>query len=165
MLGSDRFCITGVSALKNGLSAWIALLIARPRPAKALPKPSVAFWMFGRVLRSKVENRSSNSSGSDDWVTGTVSPDRQVALSVPGSTSMYLRPRAERGRTRNFVSRASGSIFLSSASSATATLRRSPFTVVTSGLMSFTTPTRKPPTRTSLPFTSFPPEGSSAFRW
>ena len=77
---------------------------------------------------------------------------------------MYLSPSAERGRTRNCVSRASGSIFLSRLSSATATLRRSPFTVVTFGLTSLTTPTRKPPTRTSLPFTSLPPDGSSAFR-
>jgi hypothetical protein len=77
---------------------------------------------------------------------------------------MYLSPSAERGRTRSFVSRASGSIFLSRLSSATATARRSPFTMRTSGAMSFTTPTRKPPTRTSLPFTSFAPDGSSAFR-
>ena len=116
------------------------------------------------MSRSNVENRSSNSSGSEDCLTGTVSPDCQVALLVPGLSSMYLRPSAERGRTRNCVSLASGSTFLSSFSTATATLRRSPFTVVTSGLMSLTTPTRKPPTRTSLPFTSLPPDGSSAFR-
>ena len=82
--GAARFRITGVSDRKNGLSASIARLIDCPRPANALPKPSVAFWMFGRVSRSNVENRSSNSSGSEDCLTGTVSPERQVALDVPG---------------------------------------------------------------------------------
>ena len=83
---------------------------------------------------------------------------------MPGWISMYFSPSAERGRTRSLVSRASGSTFLSSARSATATLRRSPFTVVTAGFRSLTTPTRNPPTRTSLPLTSLAPDGSSAFR-
>ena len=50
-----RFRITGVSERKNGLSASIERLIDWPRPANALPKPAVAFWMCGRVSRSKVE--------------------------------------------------------------------------------------------------------------
>jgi hypothetical protein len=73
--GSARFVMTGVSARKNGLSASIERLIDWPRPANASPKPAVAFWMCGRVLGSKVENRSSNSSGSEACLTGTVSPE------------------------------------------------------------------------------------------
>ena len=73
--GSDRFVMTGVSARKSGLSASIARLIDWPRPAKASPKPAVAFCMCGRVFASKVEKRSSNSSGSDACLTGIVSPD------------------------------------------------------------------------------------------
>ena len=104
VFGSARFVITGVSARKNGLSASIERLIDWPRPAKASPKPAVAFWMCGRVFGSKVENRSSNSSGSEAFFTGTVSPDVKVFLLVPGWSSTYFRPSAERGRTRSFVS-------------------------------------------------------------
>ena len=46
---SERFCITGVSARKNGLSAAMARLSDWPRPANALPKPSVAVWMSAAV--------------------------------------------------------------------------------------------------------------------
>ena len=164
VFGSARFVMTGVSARKNGLSASIERLIDCPRPAKASPNPAVAFWMCGRVAGSKVENRSSNSSGSEAFFTGIVSPDVKVRLLVPGWSSTYLSPSAERGRTRSFVSTPSGSTFLSRARSASAMARRWPFTVLTVGVISFTTPTRKPPTRTSLPFTSLAPEGSSAFR-
>ena len=43
--------------------------------------------------------------------------------------------------------------------------RSSPFTVTRSLLMSFTIPTRKPPARTSLPFTSLAPFGTCASSW
>ena len=161
--GSDRLSMTGVSERRNGFSASIDEFSAVPRPAKASPKPSVAPWIAGRVSRSKVEKTSSYSSGSDARATGTVSPSFQVASASPGISSTYLRPSAERGRTLTRVSRASGSICLSRLRWATAMLRRSPSTVATPGSMSSTTPTRKPPTRTSLPGTSFAPEGSSVF--
>ena len=61
------------------------------------------------------------------------------------------------------VSTESGSIFLSSLRSSTAIARSVPCTVRRALVMSLTMPTRKPPARTSLPFTSFAPFGISAF--
>ena len=78
---------------------------------------------------------------------------------------MYLRPSAERGRTDTFVSTESGSTFLSRLRSTTAIARSSPSTVRRSLVISLTIPTRKPPARTSLPFTSLAPFGISAFSW
>jgi hypothetical protein len=72
--GSARLRITGVSDRNSGLSASIARLMLWPRPANALPKPSVEFWICGRTSGSKVAYRSSNSSGSDACFTGIVSP-------------------------------------------------------------------------------------------
>src|SRR4051812_47589884 len=42
VLGSARLRITGVSDLKKGLSASMAVLMEAPLPAKASPKPAVA---------------------------------------------------------------------------------------------------------------------------
>src|SRR3954462_9472357 len=47
VLGSARLVMTGVSDLKKGLSAWMAVLREAPLPAKASPKPAVASRMFG----------------------------------------------------------------------------------------------------------------------
>ncbi len=74
---------------------------------------------------------------------------------------MNLIPSGERGRTRAVVSRASGSTCLSSFISTIAIAL--PESLVP-GRSRCTKPTRKPPTRTSLPFTSFEPVGSSASR-
>src|SRR5204863_119339 len=57
--------------------------------------------------------------------------------------SMYLRPRAERGRTPMIVSFGSGSTVLSSFRSSRAIALVLPFWVTTCGWMSETTPTRK----------------------
>ena len=43
--------------------------------------------------------------------------------------------------------------------------RSLPSTVFRALVMFLTIPTRKPPARTSLPFTSFEPFGISAFSW
>jgi hypothetical protein len=41
----DRFCITGVSASKNGENDLIASLMSVPRPASASPNPvSASCW-------------------------------------------------------------------------------------------------------------------------
>jgi hypothetical protein len=81
----------------------------------------------------------------------------------PGVSSTYFRPRADRWRTKIVVSAGSGSTALSSfmLMIATASLSRSAVSRV-AGVMSSTRPTRKPPIRTSLPFTRFEPDGSSA---
>ena len=76
-----------------------------------------------------------------------------------------MRPSAERGRTDMVESTDSGWIFLSRLRSSTAMARSLPSTVFRSLVMFLTIPTRKPPARTSLPFTSFAPFGISAFSW
>ena len=92
MFGSARFVITGVSARKNGLSASIERLIDWPRPAKASPKPGGGVLDVRRVVGSKVENRSSNSSGSEAFFTGIVSPDVKVLLARAGLELDVLEP-------------------------------------------------------------------------
>ena len=93
-----------------------------------------------------------------------MAPAANVCLPLPGVTSTYFRPSADRGRILIVELRASGSTVLSSFIAMTATLLVSPPLRTTFGVISSTTPTRKPPTRTSLPATSLLPVGSSAFR-
>ena len=62
------------------------------------------------------------------------------------------------------VLRASGSTVLSSFIARSATVLVWPSLRTTFGVISSTTPTRKPPTRTSLPATSLLPVGTSALR-
>ena len=128
----------------------------------AVPKPSVALRRLGRASRSNVANASSKSFDCDPCASGTVAPAASSRLEVPGVTSMYFTPRAERGRTRSRVSLLSGSTLLSSCISTTAIPRRRPPWVLTAPSMRDTAPTRKPPMRTSLPLTSLAPVGSSA---
>ena len=124
-----------------------------------MPKPSSALREFTRVGSSKVEKRSSSSSGCEALASGSVPPASSSLLLSPGVSWMYFRPSAERGLTLTAVSFASGSTVLSSFSSTTARARPS----ITVGVIFSTTPTRKPPTRTSLPSTSLAPFGSTAF--
>ena len=160
--GSARFCITGVRCVKSGFRARIASLIDSPRPANASPKPCVAARASVRMSGSNVERTSSSSSGSLVRPSGIVSPRASVASESPGFSSTYLSPSAERGRTLTVLSFDSGSTTLSSFIEISATERRSPPTSTVFGVISSTTPTRKPPTRTSLPFRSLAPEGSTA---
>ncbi len=156
--------MTGVRKEKNGFRAWIELFRARPRPAKASPKPASASCELRRVLSSSVENTSSSSSPSVAFLSGIVAPAAKVCLLFPGVSSTYFRPSAERGRIFTVVFRASGSTVLSSFMAITATARVLSPLRTTFGVMSSTTPTRKPPTRTSLPATSLLPVGTSALR-
>ena len=93
-----------------------------------------------------------------------MSPALKVWLERPGVSSTYFSPSADRGRTRSLVSTPSGSTTLSSFNFTTATDRRLPATLTVFGVMSDTTPTRNPPVRTSLPFTSLSPDGNCAFK-
>ncbi len=136
-----------------------------------MPKPSRPVFAASRVLASKEESTSSSSIGGSESTPPlprrTVEPGAKVSLSLPGTTSTYFRPSAERGRTTNEVSLASGSTVLSSLRSTTATLSWSsvlPLVLIRVAPICSTAPTRKPPTRTSLPLTSFAPLGSWTFR-
>ena len=140
----------------------MAVFSELPRAAKASPKPSSDARELSRVSSSSVEKTSSSSRPSLELRSGMVSPAVYVDLPSPGVISTYFRPSAERGRTLIVVSVASGSTVLSSFIAITATDLRSPSSSTTFGVMSSTTPTRKPPTRTSLPFTSLLPVGISA---
>ena len=94
-----------------------------------------------------------------------MSPSLKVRLARPGISSTYFSPSAERGRTDSVESTDSGSIVLSSFRSSSAIARSSPSTVRRALVISSTIPTRKPPARTSLPFTSLAPFGTSAVSW
>ena len=89
-----------------------------------------------------------------------MSPAESLRSPAPGVSSTNLIPSGERGRTLAVVSAASGSTFLSSFRFTIATALPES---LTPGPTRSTKPTRKPPTRTSLPFTSLAPVGSSAF--
>jgi hypothetical protein len=104
---------------------------------------------------------SSISTGSGRaFACGIVSPAASVCLERPGVTWTYLRPRAERGRMMIVESLLSGSTVRSSFRPMIAESFPSS---VRSGLMLLTTPTRSPPTRTSLPITRPAEFGTRAF--
>ena len=77
--------------------------------------PSREFRWPTRVFASNMLKTSSSSTvGRTSWVP-IVEPVASVSPPFgPGSSSMYLRPSAERGRTRSFEPAGSGSIDLSS---------------------------------------------------
>jgi hypothetical protein len=162
VFGLARSVATGSRLLKKGLKAAIASLSDWPRPANASPKPAVAVRAFSRVGVSKVEKMSSSSRLSVDCLRASVEPASISLLLLPGTISTNLRPRAERGRTLTVLSVASGEAVLSIFSESTAIDCCSPRTSTTCGWMSSTTPTRKPPMRTSLPATSLAPVGICA---
>ena len=85
-----------------------------------------------------------------------------TASGAPGTAALLraLRENAERWRTSSVVSFASGCTDLSSfmCTRAIVFFNRGSYC----GTILSTTPTRKPPTRTSLPFTRFAPLGSCA---
>jgi hypothetical protein len=95
------------------------------------------------------------------WRTGSSSPAGRPAGLSPGVSSTYFRPSDERGLTSSVELAGIGSMLLSSFivisayALPSARLRGSIFEMK---------PTRAPPTRTSKPFTSCAPFGSSAFR-
>ena len=150
----------------KGSSSPIVVLMAGPRPAIELPKPWSDLRASARVSGGKLESTSSSSGAFGvAFLIGIVSPSWNVFSARPGISSTYLRPSAERGRTDRVESTASGSIALSSLRSRTAITRSSPFTVTRALLISLTMPTRKPPARTSLPFTSLAPFGTWASSW
>ena len=164
VFGLERFCITGVSASKKGEKEWIASLRSAPRPVRASPKPvRVSCWSW-RFFASNVFSRSSNSTGLPAFSSGIVEPALKVSFDLPGWISTYFSPSAERGRTISVESVASGSTVLSSFRSRTATERSLPSGGVLRNRVRIvsTMPTRKPPTRTSLPSTRFAPPGTWA---
>jgi hypothetical protein len=88
-----------------------------------------------------------------------MAPASYPALAVPGVSSTYFSPSADFGRTRKVESIGSGSRSLSSFSVRRAVASPS---LLGTGSMSETTPTRAPPMRTSFPATRFAALGSSA---
>jgi hypothetical protein len=110
----------------------------------------VSYWL----------KKSSNSTGLVAFSSAIRSPAASTSRLDPGSSWMYLRPSAERGRTLVAVSAGSGATFSSSFISATAIAL--PDSGSTSGEIRATWPMREPPIRTSAPRTRFEPLGSSA---
>ena len=151
--GLDRLRMTGVRRTKNGRSSPIVSLMSSPRPANASPNPSSALLGVHAGARRERRQHVLELGRRAAWrcAAGTVAPSSNVCSARPGISSTYLRPSAERGRTPKRVSTDSGSISLSSFRSSRAIERSLPFTVRRTRVMSSTTPTRKPPARTSLP--------------
>jgi hypothetical protein len=106
-------------------------------------------------------SRVGSSNMLRTWSMSTVSglaasservlPSGRSELDCPGRTSRYLSPRADLERTDTCVSSGSGLTLSSSFRSTFAVAV--PFSC-SSGETVSTVPTRMPPTRTSLPFTS-----------
>jgi hypothetical protein len=113
---------------------------------------------------SNVFRKSSNSTGSVELASGIVAPALYFWVDVPGVSCTYFRPSAERARMMILESTASGWTVLSSFMFTTAIGTVFPCSICTPGLIVSTTPTRKPPTRTSLPGTRFEPFGTRALR-
>ena len=105
---------------------------------------------------------SSNSTGVAVWFSsGIVPPSGKPCSESPRVISMYFSPSADRGRTMIVESTGSGLIRVSSF--------RSSFAITDpsscwTGVILSTTPTRRPPIRTSLPFTRLVATGTSAVR-
>ena len=154
VFGSARFAMTEVRRSSSSGSRPIASLRSAPRPLRASPKPtrlSPAAW---RVGASNIPSTWSSSTGMRVWRCGSVAPSASVRRETPRSSSTYFRPSAERGRT------------VTCESAGTAPSLRSSFSVScaptlppgsATGCIPETTPTRKPPERTSLPGTRFAP--------
>ena len=66
--------MTGSRWVRNGTKLWMMWLIDAPRPASALPKPSSAVRWSLRVSSSKVEKKSSSSTGWVEFSSGIVAP-------------------------------------------------------------------------------------------
>ena len=101
---------------------------------------------------------SSISTGTDAWRAGSVAPSAKTFFERPVSSSTYFSPSAERGRMTAFESTGTAPAFLSSLSVSFAPTL--PLGSIT-GVMSVTTPMRKPPERTSLPLTRLAPLDTS----
>ncbi len=114
---------------------------------------------FARVGASKIEKKSSSSGPTVFPLVAITSPSCSSLRDVPRSRSMYFRPSAERGLMRIVVSSGIGTADVSSFSVSWAP---GPFCT---GSILVTWPTRKPPSRTSLPMTRRAASGVSTLIW
>ena len=114
--------------------------------------------MFARVGSSKIEKKSSSSGPTAPARVAIVAPSASASRDVPRCSSTYFSPSAERGRMRTVESRGSGVADVSSRSVSCAPRGRPGI-----GSILATWPTRKPPSRTSLPATRRAASGVSTF--
>ena len=162
MLGLTRVRSTGWLLSTSPRSAPIALLICGPRPAKALPKPALLRWIAVRVFSSNMSKNWSMSTGSGRAAeSGIVSPASSPFEESPGTICRYLRPSGDLGRMIIVELAGIGSALLSRLRLSSAAMRPLP---TCTGLTSLITPTREPPIRTSLPWTSAVAFGTRALR-
>ena len=145
----------------------MVVLIAGPRPAIEFPKPWSDVRASARVSGGKLESTSSSSGAFGvAFLIGIVSPSWKVLAGAAGDQLHVLqaecgaRPHRQRRIHRQRLDRLveleveHGDGALLAVHDCTRSL-----------LMSLTMPTRKPPARTSLPFTSFAPFGTWALSW
>ena len=115
-----------------------------------------------RVGASNMLKTSSSSTGTCAWLAGIVAPPAKAFFDRPASSSTYFSPSADRGRMTMCESTGTGPILRSSLSVTFApTLPLGSMT----GAMSLTTPTRKPPERTSLPLMRLAPLETRTLSW
>ena len=164
--GLDRLRMTGSSRAKKGLSAPIVVLMSSPRPANASPNPSRAWRAATRVRGENIDSTSSSSGDSELALRrGTVSPAWNVLLAPAGDHLDVLEP--ERGAGPHAEARVDRQrldllVELEVQQRRSSAPCRSP--CAARSWMPSTTPTRKPPARTSLPLTSLAALGTSALQ-
>ena len=157
-----RLRMTGVRLSSSGLRSRIVKFRSAPREAKPAPKFVRLPWIARRVRSGNMSKNSSSSTGwGSAWRSGIVEFAARSCVDVPRVSWTYFRPSADRGRIFTRVSAGSGLTTVSSFRHSTA--MTSPLGCVC-GSMQETVPTRVPPTRTSLPFTSPAAFGTSTLR-
>ena len=162
---ADRARMTGSRRVRNGLSSSIVRLSAGPRPASAVAEALQR--LAGVVARLRLEGREHVlevlGRGVAGPQAGSCPRPGSVSRDTPGVRSTYFRPSAERGRTlTRRVHRQRLDASCRGPARAPRSRARAPFTRRRAPRIFATWPMRKPPARTSLPFTSFDAFGSSA---
>ena len=99
--GLDRLRMTGVRCARNGRSCLDRLVDVGAAAGEARRRsPAAPSGVLTRVAGWNVESTSSSSgAGGVALRSGMVSPASKVCSERPGSSSTYLSPSAERGRT------------------------------------------------------------------
>ena len=160
VLSEAKLRATGWATLSSGGSWPRTSLTSVPRAANMPPYSARSFWMARRTGSWKRLKYWSMSTGSGRACESpSVPPAGRPWSELPGVSSRYLRPTAERARTSTVVSSGIGLTLRSSCSSATAIV--SPLSGFCSAWIDLMSPTRTPAMRTSFPTTSDDAEGSS----
>jgi hypothetical protein len=157
--GAASVCITRSSFGSRTGSVPNVSLRSAPRPANPSPSPPSTCRTPVLVRESKTPVTSSICTGTEACAVGTVAPSANTSRDSPPSMSTYLMPSRLRARTVKRESTGMSPLSSSSLTVTRATVRPSTSCVSTS----LTAPIRKPPRRTSLPFVTIAPSGSSTY--